>query len=140
MNKLAAQHPMAKIVVVDDNSTNLMLLTEVLKLAGFTSVAAFSHPADVIPYLKKHKADVLLVDQSMPDLCGLDLYLRIKIELVEAPIAFLVTAHNFGDLADRAKAIGMHGFISKPFSIHKVVADIDDALTTTGFGYPADSR
>jgi CheY-like chemotaxis protein len=139
MNKLAAQHPLAKIVVVDDNSTNLMLLTEVLKLAGFASVMAFSHPADVIPYLRTHHADVLLVDQSMPDMTGLDLYLRIKIELDKPLIGFLVTAHNFGDLADRAKAIGMHGFISKPFSIHKVVREIDDALTANGYGSPVNS-
>jgi CheY-like chemotaxis protein len=131
MKKLATQHPQARIVVVDDNSTNLMLLTEVLKLAGFTSVTAFSHPADVIPYLRKNKADILLVDQSMPDINGLDLYLRIKIELTDHPIAFLVTAHNADELAERARAIGMYGFISKPFNIHTVVAEIDDALTAS---------
>jgi two-component system chemotaxis response regulator CheY len=129
MNTLTAHYPLAKIVVVDDNSTNLILLTEVLKLAGFKSVVAFSHPADVIPYLRLNKADVLLVDQSMPDLSGLDLYLRIKIELVDHPISFLVTAHNSGGLAERAKAIGMYGFISKPFNIHRVVSEINEALT-----------
>ena len=132
MNTLTAQHPSARILVVDDNATNLMLLTEVLRLAGFQTVKAFSHPADVIPYMRHNQIDVLLVDQSMPDMTGLELYLRIKIELGYCPISFLVTAQSMGDLAERAKSIGMQGFISKPFNIRQVVRDIDEAITARG--------
>lgn len=133
MKALSTQHPSARILVVDDNSTNLMLMTEVLRLAGFHTVKAFSHPADVIPYMRRNQIDVMLVDQSMPDLTGLDLYLRIKIELSYCPISFLVTAQSVGDLAERAKSIGMQGFISKPFNIRQVVQDIDDALSVRGY-------
>lgn len=132
MKKVIAQHPQARIVVVDDNATNLLLLTELLKLAGFASVTAFSHATEVIPYLQANQVDVLLVDQSMPEVTGLELYLCMKQQLTELPISFLVTAHSMGDLAERATANGMQGFIRKPFTMHQVVNEIDLALTARG--------
>ena len=130
MNKVIAQHPHADIVLVDDNATNLLLLTELLKLAGFASVTAFSHAREVMPYLQANQVDVLLVDQSMPELTGLDLYLLMTKQLTELPISFLVTAHSTSDLAEQAMAIGMQGFIRKPFTLQQVVSEIDRALTT----------
>lgn len=132
MTKLIAQHPHADIVVVDDNATNLLLLTELLSLAGFVSVTAFSHPDKVIPFVLANHVDVLLIDQSMPDLTGLDLYLLIKEQLTEPPISFLVTAHSAGDFAEQATAIGMQGFIRKPFTMYHVVNEIDRALKVRG--------
>ncbi len=128
MKHLMTQHPQAELLVVDDNPTNLMLLVEVLKTAGFCNVTALSHPADAIEFVKRSHVDVVLLDQNMPDRTGLELYEQLCFVLAQNPIGLLVTALASDELKAKSEALGMAGFIGKPFDIYYLVNQIDKSL------------
>lgn len=117
-----------QIIIVDDNSVNLLLLTETLKIAGYTAVESFSHPHAALEFAANHAIDVALIDQNMPDLTGLELFERLRASQPQPIIAFLVTALTDKALYEEALQQGFTGVISKPFEVAKVIQTLKQAL------------
>lgn len=128
MNQLQARFPKQQIGIVDDNPTNLRFLEQVLLRAGYEVVVKFSHPMDVIEYLRYKPLSILLCDHHMPYVNGIELFQRIKSEVKSPPITFLVTAVESNSLELASRIQGMAGFIGKPFDIHTMVALLDQAI------------
>jgi len=66
-----------KVLVVDDNRTNLDILIHVLKIAGMNPVD-LSDARDVEDTLKKQHFDICILDIQMPYIDGYDLAKRIR--------------------------------------------------------------
>lgn len=114
----------ARILIVDDNLTNLKLASEVLVWAGCIVQQADS-AARAIELLPEFNADLILMDIAMPGMDGLALTQRLKADSVtrDIPIVVLTASAMKGD-EQRARAAGCDGYITKPIDTRQFARQV----------------
>jgi len=107
----------SKVLLVEDNKTNQMLVAIMLENLGL-EIEIAQNGQEAVTMFKKKKYDIILMDENMPKMGGLEatkviLDLEKKEGLVHTPIVAL-TANALA--TDRAKFLGggMDEFVSKP--------------------------
>src|SRR5215212_6482821 len=104
----------ARILVVDDNSTNLKLVSDVLELEGYEIVKAMdAETAQEI--VRRTPPDLILMDIALPGMDGLTLTRKLKAD-EETRHIIVVALTAFAMKGDDAKAreAGCDGYITKP--------------------------
>ncbi len=66
-----------KIVIIDDETSFLSIFETALKNAGF-EVKGFFDPEEFLRQIFKEKPDLILLDISMPEIDGLEVFERLK--------------------------------------------------------------
>lgn len=104
----------ARVLVVDDNATNLKLASEVLEMEGHVVTRA-RDAIEVLDALRTLRPDLILMDIGLPGMDGLELTRRLKArpELAGVPIVALSAFAMRGD-EDKALDAGCDGYITKP--------------------------
>lgn len=118
----------AQIVFVDDMPQLLAIATKMLRKLGFTT-EGFTSAAEALDYVTRHCASIGLVitDQSMPEMSGIELARRIN-ALVDAPPVILATSLHAAARLDDYLAIGISGLLPKPFSVSDLQSVVSDSL------------
>lgn len=118
----------ATILVVDDNTRNLQLISTVLSKAGY-KVNAVNSGEKALAYLKKRRPDIILLDIMMPGMNGFDVCQALKKdpELSAIPIIFLTAKSDGSDLVEGFRA-GAIDYITKPFSSDEVLVRLANHL------------
>lgn len=104
-----------RILVVDDNNTNLKLLTKLVGRLKNCEALPFSSPDQVIAALPELDFDVAIIDYQMPVYNGVELYTEIvRFERYAAVPVVFVTADR--DMTTRMAALnaGAIDFLTKP--------------------------
>lgn len=116
------------VAIVDDDEGVRRSLGFVLELEGFI-VHQFESPAAFLAMLGEQKMDCLVVDFYMPETTGLTLSAQLREIGVQVPI-ILVTASHDPHIDEKAKQLGVHKVLRKPFTgdllpqlIHAAIAD-----------------
>jgi two-component system, OmpR family, response regulator len=114
-----------KILVVDDDPGLRSLVSLALERAGFTVVTAADGQAALMQAARA-APDLIVLDQGLPELDGLDVCRRIRARS-EVPIIFL-TARD--DELDRiiGLELGADDYVTKPFSPRELVARVKSVL------------
>jgi two-component system, cell cycle response regulator len=116
-----------KVLIVDDQETNVLLLEEILRGAGYVSVTSTTDPADVCPLYRTNRYDLILLDLMMPGTDGFQVMSDLKEIEIEGYLPVLaVTAHHAHKL--RALQCGAKDFISKPFELDEVLMRVRNML------------
>ena len=106
----------AKILIVDDQEDNALLLARILGGAGYTSVASTMDPLEVCELHHKNGYDLILLDIQMPGMDGFQVMEGLKEIETESYLPVLaITAQPAHKL--RALQAGAKDFISKPFDL-----------------------
>lgn len=110
--------PPWRLLVVDNNEDLCRSAASALKEIGVDAQWALNGERAikmVEEHYKKHTAyDIVLLDWKMPGMNGLETTKAIrKIVGEELPI-LIISAYDWSDIEDEARAAGAHGFISKP--------------------------
>ena len=102
------------VLVVDDNATNLKLVSDVLESEGFRVLrAGDAETAQEI--VRTTKPDLILMDIALPGMDGLTLTQHLKADETTRHISVVaLTAFAMKGDADRARAAGCDGYIAKP--------------------------
>ncbi len=106
-----------RILLVDDNPTNLKLASDVLVSEGFAVEAA--QDGEQARRLLEHRLpDLILMDIALPGMDGLTLTRLLKAEsrFAQIPIVALTASAMRGD-EEKALAAGCVGYITKPINI-----------------------
>lgn len=104
-----------KILIVEDNIDNSVLIEKILNHYGFeTHICSTGQLA--LDYCSTHIPDLILMDLSLPDFDGLEITkkLKEKKEFANVPI-IAVTAYAFREVEELTSKNGFSGFIVKPF-------------------------
>ncbi len=117
-----------RLLIVDDNSTNLIVIAKILEKLGHQPVAVGSG-ADGIATLKKSAFDLVLMDCQMPDMDGYETTRHIRegeagAEWQAIPIVAL-TANVLAPDKQRCLDAGMDGYLGKPIQIEELKAVLD---------------
>lgn len=114
--------PVHRILVVDDNRTNALLLERVLLTEGHR-VDVASDGQEALDRILHHCPDLILLDLDMPKVDGFEVCRRVKNDVATrlVPIV-IVTAQSAFDAKLRAWELGADDFITKPFQSLEVVA------------------
>jgi DNA-binding response OmpR family regulator len=105
------------IVLVDDDGTTLAIQKRYTKKFCGVEPMAFTDSEKAAAYLKRNKADLIVVDYSMPKLNGIELVraLRDGSANQTTPIV-MVTSSAFESLKGKAMLAGAQDFLTKPVS------------------------
>lgn len=105
---------MARILVVDDEATNLRLAATVLKQAGHEVLIADGGAAGVAVALA-HAPDLILMDVQMPGIDGIAALRQLRAEPRTAALKVVaLTALAMKGDSERLLAQGFDGYLEKP--------------------------
>ena len=112
----------AKILVVDDNDLNHEYIHELLDMLGITVETAFNGQK-ALNVLAKQDFDCVLMDCQMPIMDGYETTRQIRRQekFKDMPVIAMTANAMTGD-REKALAVGMNDYISKPFKIDDMFA------------------
>ena len=119
---------MATILVVDDNTTIVRMLTYTLQKKGYAVVSAF-HGIEALERLAETPCDLVIADLTMPEMDGLTLlrHLRADPRYRDLPVIMLTAS---GQDEDRvvARSAGVDDFLTKPTSSRELLERVSELL------------
>ncbi|MEG1506624.1 MAG: response regulator transcription factor [Bacilli bacterium] len=118
---------MKSILLVEDNKSLSDALTYLLTQSSF-EVKSVSNIKDATKEISK-KYDLIILDISLPDGSGFNLFLSIK-EINDAPIIFLTAKDSEEDVV-KGLELGCDDYIIKPFRNRELIARINKILKRT---------
>jgi PAS domain S-box-containing protein len=117
----------AKILIVDDQLSNVQLLEQLLSEAGYKNLSATLNPLEVCALHRQHQYDLILLDLQMPGMDGFEVMAGLRTNITDAYLPVIVlTAQPAHKL--RALQAGAKDFISKPFDLIEVKTRISNML------------
>jgi CheY-like chemotaxis protein len=117
----------ARILIVDDQETNVALLQQLLSDVGYTTVTATNTPQDVCALHRRHRYDLILLDLQMPGMDGFQVMETLKTNDADGYLPVIVLTAQPGHKL-RALQAGAKDFISKPFDLVEVKTRIHNML------------
>ena len=117
----------ARILIVDDQEANVLLLERMLRGAGYASVASTMDPSEVCELHRKNRYDLILLDLQMPGMDGFQVMEGLKEIEPDGYLPVLVITAQPGHKL-RALQAGAKDFVSKPFDLAEVLARVHNML------------
>lgn len=122
----------ARIYVVDDDEVSLLVVTKLLRRAGYRSVEGFSSPGLALAAVGAQEPDLIVVDLHMPELDGFALLEAV--DRMVAPGTFLpslvLTADETDEARNRSYRSGACDFVTKPVDAAAFQARVMGLLDT----------
>jgi len=121
--------PLLKIVVVDDNAVNRMVLARMLEKDGH-EVISLTDGKEALDLAQLMPFDLILMDIQMPVMDGLTACRLIRQSSNNnASIPIIAISANFAkEDEERALAAGMNGYVVKPFRFEEITNKISQCL------------
>ena len=111
----------SKILIVDDNMDNLIMLSRLLSTIGF-KVSIVSSGQECLTQVKKDKPDVVLMDLVMPEMDGLETTRQLrKTKFGENLIIIALSANAYKKNREESIAVGCNDFLSKPVNLEELL-------------------
>ncbi len=117
----------ARILIVDDQESNVALLAQLLSEAGYANVASTMNPREVFALHRKNHYDLILLDLQMPGMDGFQVMEGLKTNDADGYLPVLVITAQPGHKL-RALQAGAKDFISKPFDLVEARTRIHNML------------
>jgi len=116
-----------RLLVVEDNVINTMVLLGVLGKLGFSRIDKARDGLEAVEAVGKERYDLILMDCQMPRLDGYDATRRLRERGIATPIVAM-TAHALSGDREKCLAAGMNDYLTKPVVIESLAACLDKWL------------
>ena len=115
---------MAKtLMIVDDSATTRKIIMRTVRMSGleFERTDEAGNGAEAIEKLEADPVDVVLCDVNIPEMGGLEMVKKIRVELENCADTkiVMVSTESSQELIDGVMADGANGYITKPFTPEK---------------------
>ncbi len=119
---------MARILVIEDNATNMKLATLLLEHVGHSVLCAVDAETGLALARAEHP-DLILMDIQLPDMDGLAATALLKQDPATAGIPVIaLTAMAMKEDQEKTRAAGCDAYIAKPLRHKELLATIDALL------------
>ena len=113
-----------KVLYVEDNLDNRMLVQRILEAEGYVFFGANS-AQDGVELAHQHHPDLILVDINMPEVDGLSMTRQLKAdEHFRSTPVIAITANVMRGDRERTLAAGCDGYIQKPIDVDQLPRQI----------------
>ncbi len=127
-----AEERKKKILLVEDNHMNKVLVKEILTLHGY-EIAEAASGTEAIKSLMEEKPDLILMDIHLPGMDGITATRIIKSDSRNSAIPVLaLTASAMRGEEDEILSKGFDGYVAKPIDRRKLI----DAIISSMAGRP----
>lgn len=117
-----------KILVVDDSTTNVVLLEAILDEKGYTIETALN-AKEAYSIIDKETPDLILLDLLMPKISGFDFLEEIrKNEKTKNTPVIVVSALTDEDNIEKILKMGAIDFVKKPIDLQYLVERVESVL------------
>jgi CheY-like chemotaxis protein len=117
-----------RILVVDDNATNLKLVRVLLMARGY-DVEVAADAEEALAALQDRHPRLILMDLQLPGMDGLTLTRRLKADPSTKDIVIIaVTAYAMKGDEQKARVAGCDGYITKPIDVETLPVTVADHL------------
>ena len=117
-----------RVLVVDDNLTNLKLIEYLLQSRGYDVITAVD-AADALEVVRTQRPSLVLMDLQLPGMDGLELTRKLKSDPETKHIAIVaVTAYAMKGDEERALAAGCDGYIPKPIDTRTLPGMVEELV------------
>jgi two-component system cell cycle response regulator DivK len=119
---------MAKVLLIEDNATNMELAMFLLQSAGHTVLSA-SDAEGGLMLARAERPELILMDIQLPGMDGLEATALLKKDLAthDIPVIALTALAMKGD-EERIRAAGCDGYIAKPMRCQDFLATVAGQL------------
>ncbi len=116
---------MSKVLIVEDNPSQMELMETYLREHGHT-VVRVSNPKEALNKAVEHKPDVIVTDVVMPGLSGFELCRRLKNNAVTAKIPIIICSSKNQEI-DRLWGMkqGADAYLTKPYSKEQLLRTVN---------------
>jgi putative two-component system response regulator len=119
----------ARILIVDDNSVNILLLEKLLKMSGYSNIMSTTDSRETLSLYREHYPDLILMDLRMPYLDGFEVMEQLNAVKEDDFLPIIaITAYNDQEHKLKALTLGAKDFIGKPFDYAEVLMRIKNIL------------
>jgi two-component system NtrC family sensor kinase len=122
----------ARILIVDDEPANVLLIERLLESAGYRNLSSTTDSRQVLGRYREFAPDLILLDLMMPHLDGIAVLDQLR-DVIPAgayvPVLVL-TADATQEAKRRALLAGARDFLTKPFEQFEVLLRIGNLLDT----------
>ena len=123
---MSNDHPM--ILVVDDSTTNVVLLEAILDEKGYRIETALN-AKEAYVIIAKQSPDLILLDLLMPKISGFDFLAQIRSdEITKNTPVIVVSALTDEENISRIMDMGAIDFIKKPIDLQYLVEKVESVL------------
>ena len=117
---------MITVLVVDDDFRVARIHSAFVdRVEGFRAVGIAHTGADALTAARTLKPDLILLDLYLPDIFGLDLISRIRVEGADSEVIVISAANEF-DTVERAVKLGVASYLLKPFTLDDLAARLSE--------------
>lgn len=113
------------ILVVDDDRAIRETLTDALTMEGHAVLTA-ANGAEALSLVEQEPPALLLLDMHMPTMDGQSLMAALREKGIHLPVIVMTAAFPVHSLA---LELGVHGYLSKPFELDRVLALVGEVYT-----------
>jgi len=118
-----------KILIVEDNEKNRILLKDLLAYSGYEVIEA-ENGEEGIKRAKEGKPDLILMDISMPVMNGLTALKKIRDDSeLKDIIVIALTSSAMARDKEKVLRAGFDLYLTKPFNTRKLIEIVEDAFT-----------
>jgi len=118
----------SRILVIEDNEDNLSLMRLLLERANYEVLSAVDGFSG-LELAQAERPDLILLDLAMPEIDGWAVARKLKGDIITRSIPIIaVTAHALPKDRELAFDAGCDAFIVKPFSVSKLIGEIEKLL------------
>ncbi|MGY4689991.1 response regulator transcription factor [Salibacterium sp. K-3] len=126
-----------KIFVVEDEEDIRNLIT--LYLESRYEVISAADGNEVLPLLKNHRPDLILLDIMLPGKSGMEICEELRENDMETPVLFLSAKREFEDKIQGLET-GADDYITKPFDPGELMARVQAHLRRNDINHQHDNR
>ena len=115
------------LLIVEDNFSSRYALRKLLLRKGF-NVFDVENGKEALEILKNNEIEIVVTDWLMPEMDGMELTKKIRLDLRKQPIIIVLTAVNSKEAKKKALFSGADEYVAKPIEINRLVDVINNSI------------
>ena len=118
-----------RIMIVDDEESNILTVKAYLRKAGYHDVVSTVDSRRAVEAIREHKPAVLLLDIKMPHTTGIEILRMLMADPIMRRISTIIlTASIDPQIKQQALELGANDFLTKPVDPHDLIPRVRNAL------------